>query len=178
MVVLALLACAKTDALPVPAEPVGVRVVEAPGRPDENGRACTWEEESLWYGPNRLVGTDPPEGESCGGIGDHWQTLDIVGSNGPFLSVERAWGVCCPDRSDRELLTWDVVNGRPISILEYDEKWGEKRLAWARKAVERGHYPGLADPNEVDPARFFIRGSHVVFVVYNGLGHRVEIPVD
>ena len=177
MLLLTLLACAKTDGFPAPVQPVAIKVDRESGPADNDGRACNWEEESLWVGGTRLLGSDAPDGNTCGGQDDHWQTVNVLFQNGRFYSVEREWGACCPERRQSELLTWDVEAGRAVSIVDYDEKWGEKRLSRARKAVERGRFPGLADPNAVDPSRFYIAGAHVVFVATDALGHRVEIPV-
>ena len=177
MLVFSVLACMKTAQFAPPAEPILVTVEAAQGEPDENGRVCNWEEESLWYGANRLLGTEQPGGSACGGADDHWQILDIVAKNGHFVSIERSWGACCPATTSRDVFTWDVLAGRPVTIVEYDEKWGEKRLQRARKAVQRGAFPGLADPAIIDPRRFYIRGPGVVFVAEDALGHRVDVPV-
>jgi hypothetical protein len=174
----ALTGCVKTPELPAPPQQIRIRLEAREGRPDPEGRFCTWEEESLWYGYTRLIGDDPPEGEAwCIELSDHWRTLDELGRNGPFLSLEEASGGCCPGSLSRQIATWNVEQGQRISVLDYDERHGEKRLARARRLVAAGLIDGVSDPAAVDPARFYIRDGHVVFVLTGDDGRPVELPV-
>lgn len=177
MYALLLLSCAKTGALTPLAQSVSVRAEAVAGDADENGRSCSWEEESLWVGDHQLFGTTVPDDGSCGGGDDHWQLVEITAQNGRYASVRRTWGGCCPEVGQGEWLTWDLERQKPASVLDYDAKWGEKRVERAQKLVERGEFPGLADPAVINPERFVIHGEHVAFVVVDALGREVLVPV-
>lgn len=165
---LILLGCIHTPAL----DPVDVSVettvfrVESP--PDEEGRTCTWEEEWLVAPEARLLGNDMPE--ACDVLADHWQTVDLLAENGPFVSVVVESGGCCPEVNAASCQTWDIVRRVPVSVSEYDPRRAERRLRRAEAIAEELGVSAL------DPMQFLIRGRHVTFCTWDAQGRRVDVP--
>mgnify|MGYP001576285118 CR=1 FL=1 len=142
-------------------------VVEGP--PDDEGRACTWAEEAFFAGAERVVGEEPPD--ACVPLTDHWQTVDILGRNGPYVSVLVEAGGCCPPVREARCTTFNVVDRRAVTVYDYHDKVAERRL---RRANAEAAAMGLAAP--VDPGQFFIRGEHVTFCAWTPAGDRVDVP--
>lgn len=162
------LACIHTPAFDPVAVPVATPTHRVESLPDEEGRTCTWEEEWLLGGAERLLGADVPE--ACDVLADHWQTVDLLGQNGPFVSVLVETGGCCPEVRAAACQTWDLVHHVPVSVHDYDPARAERR--WRRAeaiAAERG-------VGALDPLQFYIRGTHVTFCTWDAEGRRVDVP--
>ncbi len=162
-----------TSCIHTPAHPplAGAVHVEAHARveaADDEGAECRWEEEALWVGATRVIGSEPPDAADwCTTPSDHWSTLDILGQDGRFVSV---LGVS--DTEAASCSTWDVEAGRPVSLSEYDEKLVDKRLKRAARLLQR-----LAWTYPVDPEAFYVGGGHIVFCFFDGAGARHDLPV-
>lgn len=163
------MACIHTPALPSPGVEVSVSLATLEGRPDDEGRACTWAEEALVADGARLLGGEPPE--ACAPLTDRWQTVDVLGRNGPFVSVVVETGGCCPPVRQARCATFDVVNRREVTVTEYHEKVASRRL---RRAATEAARLGVVTP--LDEAQFLVRGQHVTFCAWTPSGARVDVP--
>ncbi|MBM4390609.1 MAG: hypothetical protein FJ090_05765 [Deltaproteobacteria bacterium] len=162
------LACIHTPVLDPVAVPVATHVRRLESPPDEQGRTCSWEEEWLLAGAERLVGADEPE--ACEVLADHWQTVDVLGQNGPFVSVLVESGGCCPVQRAASCQTWDLVNRVAVSVHHYDPRAAVRRWRRAESiAAERG-------AGALDPMQFYVRGRHVTFCTWDPAGRRVDVP--
>lgn len=152
---------------PLP-EPVTVRLAARHDVADGEGRDCAWEEEGLWVGEHRVFGADPPDDTDwCRSPSDHWATIDVLGQDGRYVSLLTA-----SDAAKESCRTWDVVDGRPITLAEYDEKAAPKRVRRASRLL--GRTP-IAAP--FDPDAFRVRSGHVTFCLYDAAGVRHELDV-
>lgn len=135
----------------------------------EDGVYCSWEAEQLTYAGRPLWVEEPPMGEDwCRTPGESSRTVDVLGQDGPFLSlVRRAWS-CCPDRTEASCGTVDVRDGHAITLEEYDERHAAKR--W-EKAIDKAP-PGVV----LDRDDFLVGDGHVGFCVAQADG-LVEVRV-
>lgn len=157
-----------TPAHPPLAEPAVIRLAAAYAIADDEGRGCSWEEEALWVGEQRVFGNDPPDAENwCVVPLDHWSTAELLGQDGRFVSV-----LMENDQGERACITWDVEAKRPGTLAEYDEKLAEKRLKIAQQRRAKAQLPGqlLADS-------FYVRGGHVVFCLFDEHARRRDLDV-
>lgn len=149
MILALLVACAHTP--PHAAVPGRVEVavgVRDDARPDR--RPCHWEAEALVFEGRVLVGEllDPAEG-AC--PDDRGVYVDRVGQDGPFVSVrvrEEGVGAGVP-----RCMTLDLRTGAAATLVDYDPKWAEKRLARAARRARKEGYAG-----EVRPEAFLVDG--------------------
>ncbi len=162
-----------TPPLPPPAGKVEVAFVRKEDMTPE-GVWCTWEAESLFYDGTSIWAAAPPEEE-------HWcrtpfeasRTVDVLGQNGPFLSVRQSeWG-CCPDAEIvTRCVTYDVRTGQPVTLAQYDPrsaKWRGKRL---EKLLAKKDGGGWSAP----PSAFVVDGAHVRICAERG-DEAIEIPL-
>lgn len=164
----ALLGCVHTPphpALPEPARVVNLARVEFA---DRDGRTCRWEQEQLFVGERRVLGDDYPDATDwCRTPGESWSTLDVLGQDGRYVSL-----LVESDRGRPACQTWDVEQGRPVTLAEYDDKLAERRLARAARLHARRRLPGTLDANA-----FVVRDGHVAFCLFDESGKRHELSV-
>lgn len=135
---------------------------------------CAWEAESLLYDGKPLWSAEPPEGEQwCQTPFEAARTVDVLGENGPYLSVRLTEWACCPEReSVVPAVTYDLRTGQPTTLEAYDLRhfdWRSKRL---RQILDKKHGGGWA----VDPAAFAVDGRHVRVWATRG-AEVIEIPL-
>jgi hypothetical protein len=163
-----LAACVRTPPHPPLGEAVTVRTERRERALDEEGRGCAWEEESLWVGERRLIGADPPDAlDWCAKPTDHWRTLDVLGQDGAFVSLEQ-------DGSDgvRTCGTIDTATGAWATLDAYDPKHAKGRVRRALRLL-------AGEPSEpgFDPDRFVVGGGHVRFCWRDATGRRHDLDV-
>ncbi len=114
----------------------------------EDGTYCAWEAESLTYKGVPLWSAEPPEGENwCAAADESSRYFDVVGQDGPFLSVRTVETGCCPERSTAACLTWNLETGKVATLADYDEHHAAKRITDATAILADEDYKGfvLAD---------------------------------
>lgn len=126
-----------------------------------NGDYCSWEAESLMYGGAALWSVAPPIGENwCGTPAERAQYFDVLGQDGPFLSIRTQEIGCCPERSASTCVTWNLSTGKPATLMEYDERRAEKRWQKAQDIATAPAYAGLTIAEDT----FVVKpGGHVAF---------------
>lgn len=135
---------------------------------------CAWEAESLVYDGNAIWTAPPPEDESfCKAPFEAARMVDVLGQDGPYLSVRLTeWG-CCPEREAvTRCVTYDLRTGEPTTLAAYDEKnwpWREKKLA---RVLEKKHGGGWT----VEPSAFVVGGGHVRVCATRG-DEDIEVPI-
>jgi hypothetical protein len=164
-----LFACIHTPPSPAWPEPVVVRTELRERMFDDDGRHCSWEEDSLWSGERRILGEEPPDAEDwCRSPMVHWRTIDIVGQDGPYLSL-------ISEDSDgrRSCGTLNLTSGDPATLSGYDEKNAQRRARRAARLLRRHPAPGGFDPD-----RFLLRNGHVRFCWMDETGaqHDLDVP--
>ena len=123
-------------------EPVRVALDQRHEAADDEGRECAWEEEGLWLGPQRILGHEAPDAADwCADPSDHWATVDVLGQDGPFVSVYLQ-GDDNPARCE----TWDVTRVQPASLVDYDSRHAEKRVKRALATMVRRGLPAHSTP--------------------------------
>ncbi len=138
------------------------------------GTFCAWEAESLVYDGKAIWASDPPEDESfCKAPFEAARTVDVLGEDGPFLSVRFSdWG-CCPEREQvTRCVTYDLRTGAPTTLEAYDPKryaWRSKKLA---RVLEKKHGGGWS----VEPGAFVVGGGHVKVCATRD-GETLEVPI-
>ena len=137
------------------------------------GVYCAWEAESLLYAGTPIWGDTPPEDESfCKAPSESSRTVDILGQNGPYLSVRLWEWSCCPDREQTvSCRTYDLRTGTPVTLEAYDPK----SYAWRAKKITRV----LARKGggfTVAPTSFRVDGKHVQLCVTRG-AEKFEISI-
>lgn len=151
-----LIACATTR----PHAPVdGAPAVAVTWREEEReDGACTYEAEDLRFGAYDLwVDPDPPP-SSCQAPFARARTVDVLGQDGPYLSVRVRTQACCPDRRTVDCVTYDVRSGLPIRLRQYDPRLADARAARADTLVPEG-FTLRADA-------FVVGGGHVRFCAF------------
>ena len=134
------------------------------------GDYCSWEAESLTYAGTPLWSAEPPEGENwCGTPADQSRYFDVLGQDGPFLSIRTQESGCCPDHSDAACVTWNLQAGRPATLVEYDERRAAKRWAQAQAIAAA---PGFAGYTIAQDAFVVVPGGHVAFCAAPTAGAR------
>lgn len=169
MILLVSLGCVHTPPHEPIAEPVTVRLAERHEVADEEGRDCAWEEEGLWRGETLLIGNPAPDATDwCGPPSDHWATLDLLGQDGRYVSLLQE-----SDTTPPTCRTWDVVENRPVTLAEYDEKNAPKRIRKASRLLARHPIDAPFDPDA-----FLVRAGHVRFCLFDarGVRHELEVP--
>ncbi|MDP2311056.1 MAG: hypothetical protein Q8P18_33860 [Pseudomonadota bacterium] len=135
---------------------------------------CAWEAESLLYDGKPLWSAEPPEGE-------HWclapfeaaRMVDVLGENGPYLSVRLTEWACCPDREAiTRAVTYDLRTGVPTTLEAYDPRYFSWRTKRLQRILDRNHGGGWS----VDPTAFVVDGRHVRVWATRG-GEAIEIPL-
>lgn len=168
MILVLALGCMHTPPHEPLAEPVVVRLAARHDVADQEGRDCSWEEEGLWVGERRVLGADPPDDTDwCRAPSHHWATLDLLGQDGPYVSLVQA-----SDVGRTSCQTWDVVENRPITLAEYDEKLASRRIRRANRLLARHPLPGPLVPDS-----FVVRHGHVTFCIEDAEGGRHELDV-
>jgi hypothetical protein len=120
---------------------------------------CSWEAESLVAGDLPIWSAEPPEEENwCKAPGESARMVDVLGSDGPYVSVRLTdWG-CCPNRQTHvRCVTYDVRTGQPATMEVYDPKswkWRSQRLA----QISKRSYAGALS---WEPSAFVVGGGHV-----------------
>ena len=124
-----------------------------------DGAYCAWEAESLIYDGKPLWTAEPPEDESfCKAPFEAARTVDVIGQDGPFLSVRLTeWG-CCPEEERRtRCLTYDLRTGEPATVESYDPRhagWRRKKLARVLQRRDGGGWT-------VEPGAFVVGDGHL-----------------
>lgn len=135
-----------------------------------DGAWCAWEAESLSFDGRPLWVADAPGEESwCRAPGgEASRVVDVLGRDGPFLSVRLTeWG-CCPDHAVSRCVTLDVRTGEPTTLEAYDPRHAERR--WSRAV--RDAPPGFT----LSPDAFLVGDRHVRFCAMRG-EEMAEVPV-
>jgi hypothetical protein len=160
VLVLALMSCASTR----PHAPVaGVHSVAVNWREQErDDGACTYETEDLRFGALDLwVDPEPPPAEpSCREPYERARTVDVLGQDGPYLSVRLGTRDCCPERRTAACVTYDVRSGLPITLRQYDPRRADGRLARAQALVPDGY--------TLSRDAFAVGGGSVRFCAFRG----------
>ena len=154
-----ILACVATrPKAPVPGAPV---VTPAWRESLVDDAACVYEAESLRFGERPLWEEEPPPAEGwCRAPFEHARTVDLLGQDGPYLSVRQATRDCCPDAETVACLTYDVRSALPITLRQYDPRLADQRLARATAQLPAGF--------TLDRDAFLIGDGHVRFCARRG----------
>lgn len=139
-----------------------------------DGVWCAWEAESLLYDGKPLWAAEAPEGEQwCRTPFEAARMVDVLGENGPYLSVRLTEWTCCPEReSVVPARTYDLRTGEPATLEAYDPRhftWRSKRL---RRMLDKKDGGGWT----VDPTAFVVDGRHVRVWATRG-DETIEIPL-
>jgi hypothetical protein len=127
----------------------------------QTGDWCSWEAESLAFDQLDLWTATPPDEENwCRAPGESSRTVDILGRDGPYLSVRLTEWSCCPDHATARCVTYDLRTGQPATLEQYDEKHAARRWERARAKVPAG-YVLTADA-------FVVGDRHVRFCAVRG----------
>jgi hypothetical protein len=144
---------------------VEVRTVRVQGL-TEGGETCLWESEDVYVDGRPIWVGEAPVGEGwCETPGEAARMVEIVGHEGPFLSMTRT--VWTPDRATAECLTVDVRTGARAVLEDVD---GERAAARWDAARAKGGAGVRRDA-------FVVRDGHVAFCVGAG-DARTWIEVD
>lgn len=123
------------------------------------GVYCSWEAENLLYDGKAIWSADPPEDESfCKEPFEAARTIDVLGEDGPFLSVRfREWG-CCPEREAlTRCVTYDLRTATPTTLEAYDPKHYKWRAKKLQRVLDKKHGGGWS----VEPSAFIVGDRHV-----------------
>ncbi len=147
-----------TDPHPPPAARWEVTYVRKEDMTPE-GVWCAWEAESLYYDGKALWSAAPPDGESwCRAPFEAARMVDVLGEDGPYLSVRLTEWACCPEREIvTRCVTYDLRTGAPATLEAYDPRsytWRARRL---KRVLDRKHGGGWS----VEPGAFVVGGGHV-----------------
>lgn len=165
MLLLLALGCIHTPPHPPLPTPHRVELVRREeSLPD--GRACLWEAENVAWDGVAVWVAEPPEGDGwCEAPREAARMVDVLGQDGPFLSVHLRTFECCPERWDERWLTWDLRTGAAATLEAYDERLAARRWERALRQVER-------DPSlrgwVLDRDAFLVGDGHVSFVAVHG----------
>ena len=135
---------------------------------------CSWEAESLVAGDLPIWSAEPPEEENwCKAPGESARMVDVLGSDGPYVSVRLTdWG-CCPNRQTHvRCVTYDVRTGQPATMEAYDPKswkWRSQRL----EQIATKSYGGRLS---WEPSAFVVGGGHLRVCATAG-GEDVDIAL-
>lgn len=123
------------------------------------GTWCAWEAESLVYDGKPIWSADAPEDESfCKAPFESARMVDVLGQDGPFLSVRlREWGCCPEEEAVTRCVTYDLRTGAPTTLEAYDPKHFEWRTKKLQRVLDKKHGGGWS----VDPSAFVVGGGHV-----------------
>ena len=124
---------------------------------DPQGRSCMWEAEQLWFSQQPLWVEEPPEElNGCRPPSDRVRLVEVVGQDGPYLSVVLRESDCCGadgaggaaggaagDTGRLLCRTYDVRTGEVATLREYDRARADRRLArldrlWRRQGSPAG----------------------------------------
>lgn len=139
-----------------------------------SGVWCAWEAESLMYDGKPIWSAPPPEGDQwCSSPFEAARMLDVLGENGPYLSVRLTeWG-CCPEHESIDrAVTYDLRTGQATTLEAYDPRsfrWRSKRL---QRILDKKRGGGWT----VDPSAFVVDGRHVRIWATRGQ-EAIEIPL-
>lgn len=140
----------------------------------EDGTFCSWEAESLVYEGAPVWSAEPPTGQNwCGTADEVSRYFDVLGQDGPFLSVHTVETGCCPERSSAECVTWNLSTGQPATLTEYDEKHAAKRWLAAQVALAGSPWEGYL---LIPDAFLVVDGGHVAVCAYPPSG--AKTPAD
>ena len=158
-VVLSMAGCVRTP----PHDPVDGAPVTRTERREQmshDGDWCSWEAESLYFGERALWAVDTPDDDGgwCETPGESSRMVDVLGQDGPYLSVKLTEMGCCPDHDAVRCFTMDMRTGAAITLEEYDSRRAERRWEQAQKSA----VPGL------DRGAFVVGDGHVRFCVVHG----------
>jgi hypothetical protein len=139
-----------------------------------SGRPCVWEAEQLTYEGRAVWVATPPGDESfCRAPGEAARMVDVLGEDGPFLSVRLEERRCCPERVEvTPCVTYDLRSGTPVSLEAYDPDrfdWRSKKLT---RVLERRHGGGWT----AEPWAFVVDRGHVRVCATRG-DERLEVPI-
>lgn len=123
------------------------------------GVYCAWEAESLVYDGKALWAAPPPEDESfCKAPFESARWVDVLGEDGPFVSVRLTELGCCPERDVvTRCVTYDVRIGEPTTMAAYDPKNAKWRAKKLTRVLDRRDGGGWT----VAPEAFVVGGGHV-----------------
>ena len=115
---------------------------------DPQGRACLWEAEQLWFNAQALWVEERPDAPNgCRPPSERLRQVEIVGQDGPYLSVILRTSDCCSGEGGPAIesicRTYDVRTGEPVSLRAYDRSRADRRLArldrlWRRQGAPAG----------------------------------------
>lgn len=133
---------------------------------DPDGKYCSWEAESLYFGGNPLWTEEPPDAPNgCVPPGEQSRIVDVIGQDGPYVSVIlREWG-CCPETAQVRCVTFDGTTGQPATLVQYDKKHAERRLLRAQKVWEK---MGAPEGYTLSPDSFLVNHGHISFCAIRG----------
>lgn len=141
----------------------------------KDGTFCSWEAESLVYDGVPVWSAQPPAGQNWCGTGDEESRyFNVIGQDGPFLSVQTVETGCCPERSVAACVTWNLTTGKPATLTEYDEKHAAKRWLAARVALAASPWEGYL---LVPDAFLVVEGGHVAVCAYPPGGARTAADI-
>ncbi|MDP2315541.1 MAG: hypothetical protein Q8P41_21765 [Pseudomonadota bacterium] len=135
---------------------------------------CAWEAESLYFDGKPVWAAEVPEGEQwCGAPFEFARMVDILGEDGPYLSVRLTeWG-CCPDHEVvTRCVTYDLATHAPTTLEAYDPRWYTWRAKKLQRMLDRKDGGGWS----VDPTAFVVDGGHVRVCATRG-DEAIEIPL-
>lgn len=160
MALLSLLACLHTP----PHDPVPGTVAKDFVRREQfnqEGEYCAWEAENLVFEGQPLWVAEAPADENwCLSPMEASRWVDILGQDGPYLSVILHTLSCCPDVEEVRCLTMDVRTAEAVTLAQYDEKRAERRWKRAQRHVPEGH--------TLDERAFVVGDRHVRFCAQRG----------
>lgn len=149
----------------------------------EGGHVCRVEVESLWWvtppaadgssvGDKALWQDEVPEGEGwCAEAMERASMVDIVATDGPFLSTRESTFSCCPEVRTLRCVTRDVRSGEIATLEMYDAKHADRRWRHAQRAAI-----SLPAGFVLDRQQFLIGGGHIIFCAIRG-DEMMPIPV-
>jgi hypothetical protein len=140
-----------------------------------DGLWCTWEAESLTYGDQVIWGEAMPTDEPwCARPPfESSRRVDVLGRDGPFVSVRLTEWNCCPDKEVvTRCVTYDVRTGQPATIEAYDPrwaKWRDRRLSMLTEKRDGGGWT-------YEPSAFIVGHGHLEICAVRG-DETARIPV-
>ncbi len=140
-----------------------------------DGVYCAWEAESLWADGKPIWSVAAPEGEHwCQQPFEFARVVDVLGQDGPFLSVRLTeWGCCAEHEQVVPCRTYDLRTGAPATLEAYDPRHAAGRLRRLRRLLARRDDGGGW---EVDPSAFRVGGGHVRVCAARG-DERIEVAL-
>jgi hypothetical protein len=163
-----LLACVATrPKAPVPGAPV---VTPAWREALVDDAACAFESESLRFGALSLWEEEAPPAEGwCRAPFEHARTVDVLGQDGPYLSVRQTTRDCCPAVETSACVTYDVRSALPVTLRQYDPRLADQRLARATAQLPAGF--------TLERDAFLVGDGHVRFCARRGAEITlIEVP--